>query len=41
MGAINKPPKGKILHFSFFEIEAGDIINFEFENKGVLTGKQV
>ncbi|EAR82617.2 hypothetical protein TTHERM_01106190 (macronuclear) [Tetrahymena thermophila SB210] len=40
MGQINKPTKGKIVHFSMFEIEAGEIINFEFENKGVLSGKQ-
>ncbi|KAL4465485.1 hypothetical protein ABPG72_009423 [Tetrahymena utriculariae] len=40
MGQINKPTKGKIAHFSMFEIEAGEIINFEFENKGVLSGKQ-
>lgn len=41
MGTISKPTKSKIKHFSFFEIEAGEIINFEFENKGVLTGKQM
>ncbi|KAL4426610.1 hypothetical protein ABPG74_003073 [Tetrahymena malaccensis] len=40
MGQINKPSKGKIAHFSMFEIEAGEIINFEFENKGILSGKQ-
>lgn len=39
IGTINKPTKGKIMHFSYFGIEPGDIINFEFENKGVLSGK--